>query len=173
VTPRTDERLRCLTDGRNYLWVYITEDGFVGCVARYGANAPSKILAAIGEAFETEIFSEYELQFWGFETKEEEDAAMQEISDKHREQFYSDLCAFVRGEPNDIRPGTIGETQAKIAKMLVDKDAALLAPENKDKLLNEMKAIYDRDHTVTIKLGPEDLALAQMLATHEDELPRA
>jgi hypothetical protein len=172
VMPKTDERSRCLTDGRNYLWVHLTEDGFVGCLSRYGANAPGKILDAIAETFNTEIFSEYEPQFWGFDTKEEWDAAMQEMADQHREEFYADVCAYVRGEPNDIRPGTIGEIQANIAKTLVEQNPALLSQENKDKLLAEMEAIYDRDHTVTVTLSPEDLAFARMIATHEEDLPQ-
>jgi len=36
-----------------------------------------------------------------------------------------------------------------------------------------MEAIYDRDHTVVVALGPEDLALAQLLEDHEDDLPQA
>ena len=66
VTPDTSERHRLLTDGRNYLHVYITDDGFVSSLTMYGANAPGKILSAIGEAFDTVIFSEYQAQFWGF-----------------------------------------------------------------------------------------------------------
>ena len=54
---------------------------------------------------------------------------------RHRDQFYADVCAYIRDEPNDIRPGTIGEIQAKIAKTLVVSDAALVQPENKDRLL--------------------------------------
>ena len=173
VSSDTSERNRCLTDARNYLWVYLIEDGFVGCLSRYGANAPGKILAAISEAFETDVFSEYEPQYWGFDTQEEWDAAEQKLADQHRDRFYADLCAYIRGEPNDIRPGTIGEIKAKIAKTLVENDAALLQPENKDRLLAEMDAIYDRDHAVFITLGPEDIALAEMLATHEDDLPQA
>ena len=173
VSSDTSERNRCLTDARNYLWVYLTEDGFVGCLSRYGANAPGKILAAINEAFETDVFSEYEPQYWGFDTQEEWDAAEKKLADQHRDRFYADLCAYIRGEPNDIRPGTIGEIKAKIAKTLVESQAALLQPENKDRLLAEMDAIYDRDHAVIITLGPEDIALAEMLATHEDDLPKA
>ncbi len=42
---------RCLTDGNNYLWVSIREDGFVGTITRYLAGgAPGKILKAIAEA---------------------------------------------------------------------------------------------------------------------------
>jgi hypothetical protein len=173
VSSDTSERNRCLTDARNYLWVYLTEDGFVGCLSRYGANAPGKILAAINEAFETDVFSEYEPQYWGFDTQEEWDAAEKKLADQHRDRFYADLCAYIRGEPNDIRPGTIGEIKAKIAKTLVESQAALLQPENKDRLLSEMEAIYDRDHAVIITLGPEEIALAEMLATHEDDLPKA
>ena len=173
VSSDTTERSRCLTDGRNYLWVYLTEDGFVDSLSRYGANAPGKILAAISEAFETDVFSEHEPQYWGFDTKEEWDAAWKKFADQDRDRFYADLCAYIRGEPNNIKPGTIGEIKAKIAKTLVESQAALLQPENKDRLLAEMDAIYDRDHAVVITLGPEDLALAEMLATHEDDLPQA
>jgi hypothetical protein len=173
VSSDTSERSRCLTDGRNYLWVNLTEDGFVDSLTRSGANAPGKILAAISEAFETDVFSEYEPQYWGFDTKEEWEAAWKKISDQDRDQFYADVCAYIRGEPNNIKPGTIGEIKAKIAKTLVESQAALLQPENKDRLLAEMDAIYDRDHAVIIALGPEDMALVKMLATHEDDLPQA
>jgi len=96
---------------------------------------------------------------------------MEKIADEHRNEFYVDLCAYVRGEPNNIRPGTIGEKQAKIAKELVENDPALMRPENKEKLLVEMEAV--RDHRVTIRLSPEEAAFAQMLGTHEDDLPQA
>jgi hypothetical protein len=157
----------------NYLWVYLTEDGFVGSLSRYGANAPGKILAAISEAFETDVFSEYEPQYRGFDTQEEWDAACKKMNDQVRDQFYADLCAYIQGEPNDIKPGTIGEIKAKIAKTLVESQATLLQPESKDRLLSEMDAIYDRDHAVVITLGPEDMALAKMLATHEGDLSKA
>jgi hypothetical protein len=37
-------------------------------------GAPARILLAISDVFETEIFSEHELQFWGFDTEEEWEA---------------------------------------------------------------------------------------------------
>ncbi len=64
-----------MTDGRNFLAVYLTEDGFVDFLTVYGVDAPGKILHAISEAFDTEIFSEHEPQFWLFNTQEEWDAA--------------------------------------------------------------------------------------------------
>ena len=62
---------------------------------------------------------------------------------------------------------------AEEAKKLVENDPTLLLSENKDKLLNGARSIYDRDHAVTVTLSPEDIALAEMIATHEDDLPKA
>jgi hypothetical protein len=172
VASATTEQSRCLTDGRNCLWVCLTEDGFVGSISRYGANAPGKIIGAISNAFETYVFSEYEPQYWGFETEEEWHAAMKAMADEDRDRFYANICAYIQGEPNDIRIGTIGEIEAKIGKALVEQDSALLRPENKDRLMAEIEIIYNRDHAVTVTLTPEDMALAKMLATHEDDLPK-
>jgi hypothetical protein len=171
IAPATNETSRCLTDGRHYLWVYLTDDGLVSWLSSYFPNVPIKILDAIAEKFETEIFSEHEPQYWGFDTQEEWDTATKDIHDQQREQFYRDLCAFVRGLPNNIRPGTIGEIQAKIAKKLFEEDATIIG--DRDKLLAAIDEIYGRDHAVVVTLGPEDLALARMLGTHEDDLPQA
>jgi hypothetical protein len=71
---------RILTDGQgNYLWVSIDDDGSVAIFTRYGRNDSDGILAAVTAAFETEIFSEDEPQFWGFETNEELDGYIREI----------------------------------------------------------------------------------------------
>jgi hypothetical protein len=66
-----DAQKRTLTDGQgNYLWVSIDDDGAVAVFTRYGRNDTHAILGAVAEAFETEIFSEDEPRFWGFETDE-------------------------------------------------------------------------------------------------------
>jgi hypothetical protein len=88
------------------------------------------------------------------------------------EKFQIELLKYLRGEPN-IRPGTVGMGWAETAKKLVEHDPTLLLPKNKDKLLNEAGSIYKGDHTVTVTLTPEDLALVNMIATHEDDLPKA
>lgn len=168
----TTERTRLLTDGRNYVWVYIDNDGIVACLSRYGANAPGKILNALADAFDTDIVSEHEPQFWGFNTQEEWDACMEKMGEEAKDEFHVELLKFVRGEPNNIAPRTIGMCQAEIAKTLVEKDPSLLLLENKDKLLDEVQSIYDREHAATITLSPQQMALASMLATHEDDLPR-
>jgi hypothetical protein len=174
LTADTTETRKCLTDGRNCLWVYINDDGFVGSFTRYAPNgAPGKILNAIAQTFDTDIFSEYEPQYWGFETQEEWDAWQEELAKEHDEKFHAEILKYLRGEPTDIQPGTVGMQLAQIASRLVENDPTLLLSENKDKLLNGARSVYDRDHAVTVTLSPEDIALVEMIATHEDDLPKA
>ena len=170
----TTEKSRLLTDGGNYLWVYMDDEGFVHLLTRYAPNGdPGNILNALANVFDTDIVSEHEPQYWGFDTQEEWDACMEKMSQKAEEEFHIELLKYLRGEPNDIRPGTIGMCQAEIARTLVEKDPSLLLSVNKDKLRNEIQSIYDREHAVTVTLSPQDMALVRMLSTHEDDLPRA
>ena len=146
----TTETKRCLTDGRNYVWVHIADDGFVCCLTRYFPNgAPGKILNALAEVFNSDIVSEYEPQFWGFDTQEEWDACWEKIAKEHKEdeeRFHFEILKYCKGESNDIRPGSIGMLKAEIAKRLGEKDPTLLLPINKDKLRNEIQSVYNRDH---------------------------
>jgi len=71
---------------------------------------------------------------------------MEEMSRKSEEEFHIELLKYLRGEPNDIRPGTNGMCMAEIAKKLFENDPTLLLPINKDKLRNEIQSVYNRDH---------------------------
>jgi hypothetical protein len=73
---------RALTDGReNYLVVQIDDNGSVHEFTRYAwCNDPNTILAAVAEAFQTDIYSEHEPQYWGCETHEEVEKYLKEIS---------------------------------------------------------------------------------------------
>jgi len=173
MPDKTTEKKRCLTDGRNYLWVSVNDEGLVAYISRYGGNAPGKILSAIAEAFDTDIVSEYQPQYWGFSTQEQWDAAEEEMSRQSRERFYVDLVRYVRAERNGIRPGTIGMIQAEIAKRLANEDPTFLLLENKDKFLDKIDSIYKRDHAIVVTLSEEDIAFARMIVTHEEDLPSA
>jgi hypothetical protein len=59
------------------------------------------------------------------------------------DQFYTALCAYIRGEPNGVVPGTVGEEQAEIAKRLLQGNSAIL--DDKDRLLAEVAAIHYRE----------------------------
>jgi hypothetical protein len=51
-------------------------------------------------------------------------------------------------------------SEAEIAKSLVEKDPSLLKPENRDKLMGEIAAIYDRDYAIKGTLTPAEVAEA-------------
>jgi hypothetical protein len=174
VTADSNERSRCLTDGRNYMWVSINKEGNVTDLIRYAScGAPAKILDAVAQVFDTNIVSEYEPQYWGFDTQEEWDAFQAKISKEHHEEFYVDILKFLRGDPHDIRPGTNGMTMAEIAKALVEKDPSLLNPESKEQLLGKIREVFFNEHVTHVELTPEDIATAEMMVTHEDDLPQA
>lgn len=156
----TTETNRCLSDGLNYLWVSIDDEGFVSGLTRYGFNVPNKILNAVAKVFDAEIVSEYEPQYWGFDTQEEWDASLGRMSREAEEKFHTELLKYLCREPNDIKPGTVGMCEAEIAKKLIAKDPTLLLPTNKDKLRNEIQSIRDRDRATIDIL--EDLAVFQM-----------
>ncbi len=66
VPDQTTNTYRCLTDGRNYVWVTMDGAGFF-----WHVRGISKILCTVADAFETEVVSERQAQFWGFDTEEE------------------------------------------------------------------------------------------------------
>jgi hypothetical protein len=144
---------RCLTDGCNYLWAHIGDDGFLTSFTRYAPNGdPSKILNAVGEVFDTYIASEHEPQYWGFETQAEWEVSWTKESKrlsrefrKAERKFEIELSKCLREQPNGIEPGTVEETKAKIAKNLVEDDPTLLLEVNRARLRSEIKSIYDRE----------------------------
>jgi hypothetical protein len=158
VAKNTTATAKCLTDGQKYLWMYVDEAGFVSRLTRYGANAPAKILQAIATAFDTDIFSEHEPQYWGFNSQQEWDAALQQIARKDEDAFYTELIKFICGQSADIREGTVGWIEAQIAKDLVNDDPQLTLPDERERLMNAIKVVYDRDHAVHIKLASGDIA---------------
>ena len=104
VPPKPVEGIRVLTDGNNFLQVYVDDAGLVGCISRYGRNAPSKILNAVADAFDVRIVGEYEPQFWGFDTQEEWDAAQTEWAREEDERFLIEVLKYCKGRAQRHRP---------------------------------------------------------------------
>ena len=169
----TSNTKRCLTDGRNYLWAHSACDGTVVCITRYGSNAPGRILEAIAETFDTDIFSEHEPQNWGFDTQEEWELAWEKIAEEEEAKFHAEIIKYVKGEPNELSPGTVGMVQANYAKDLVAESPGLVSPDKKAELMEAIRQVYEADHAVVIKLDVQEIAAARMAMTHEDDLPKA
>ncbi len=51
INDMTCEVLRCLTDGQNYVWLYVTEKGVLGGATRYGGNNEGFVLGTIARVF--------------------------------------------------------------------------------------------------------------------------
>jgi hypothetical protein len=158
------KEVRYLTDGRNSMEVFVYENGVLDLTVRNLWCAPEKeIFHAIAEAFDTDIVTEHKPEFYGFDTQEEWDAYERQIYEKYERQFQAELLKHLRGEPADIRSGTIGMKKAEIAKALVEKDPSLMEPEYRDKLMGEIAAIYDRDYAFKVTLTPEEVADAEVI----------
>jgi hypothetical protein len=141
------KEVRYLTDGRNSMEVVVYENGVPDLTVRNLWCAPEReIFYAIAEAFDSDIVTEHQPEFWGFDTQEEWDEWNEQRAREDQDRFHTELLKYLRGEPNDIGPGTIGMIWAEIAKKLVNKDPALLLLTNKDKLRTEVDTIYDREH---------------------------
>jgi hypothetical protein len=118
--------VRHLTEGQNSMKVVIYENGVADLNVRNLWCAPEReILHALAEAFDSDIVSEHDPQYWGFDTQEEW-AEWESRGREDEESFHNELLKCLRGEPSDIRPRTIGMIKAKIAKKLVAKEPALL-----------------------------------------------
>jgi hypothetical protein len=152
---------RYLTDSHNYVWVFGNKSGFVDMITCYGFNNPTKILQAIAEAFGTDIFSEHEPQFWGFQTQEEWDAAWGARTKELQDEFYLELLKFACNEPNRIKPGTKQEIDAKIAKRLVEADPTLIQPGRREDLLKRISEAFIRDHVPEEKWWSDE-AIAEL-----------
>ena len=64
-----------------------------------------------------------------------------EFCKKEHENFYAvEVLKFVRGEAAGIKPGTVGEAKAKIAKNLIAKNPSLALPENLQELIATVEA---------------------------------
>jgi hypothetical protein len=131
-----------LTDGTNCLLVSRMADGMLGSISRHGGNNPRQILDAIREAFDTVIFSEYQPQFWGFNTREERDAAQDALHKKDHDKYCRELYKFLKGEDNDTRPGTNGMIKAELIKKVVDQHPELMVPANKDRIFALMDSEF-------------------------------
>jgi hypothetical protein len=174
VVPGNTEETRVLTDSRNYVIVWLDAEGVVKGLTRSGMNAPQKIFEAIEVAFETEIVSEYEGRYWGFESDKEYEKWMEEMAKADSERFYADVLKYLKGEPHKLQPGTIGMRAAEQVKRHVADRPQLLDAESEGELRALVKhTLHHGDHVVTVTLTEQDLAFADMIATHESDLPQA
>src|SRR5215472_14611277 len=86
------------------------------------------------------------------------------IDQNYDDHFYTAVCAYVRGEPNGIVAGTVGEEQAEVAKRLFQDNPAIL--DDKDGLLAEIATIHYRESGIEAA----EARFAEMDKKHDDDL---
>jgi len=171
--PDATVRRRYLVGGDGVLEAYENDDGTSSFSRAAFTPIPWAVIDALAEEFETELVSEHDHRFWGFATQEEERDWNERMAKEAEDNFYKDLSHYLRGESNDLKPGTVGMQKAEIAKALVEADESLMAPDNRQQLLEAVEVIYDRDHAVKVTLTPEDKAAVELMAARRNELPQA
>jgi hypothetical protein len=171
IVANPTERTRYLVGCDGFLQVHRQENGT--CTFTRRGCVPWSIFDAIAEEFKVELVSEHDHRYWGFATEEEWDNWHKQGNKKAEDEKHDNILKYLRGEPNGVLPGTCWMIQAEIAKNIVAVDPSLIAPEQRDALFEAVRAIYDRDHTVTITLTEQDLAAADMMASRTDDLPKA
>jgi hypothetical protein len=173
VIPGSTAQNRYLVGGDGVLEVYEDRNGNSSFCLRGFAPVPWTIFDALTREFEVELVSEHDHRFWGFATKEEERDFHEKMGKESEDEFYNDLIHYLRGEPNELKTGTVGMLEAKIAMGLVASDASLLAPNNRQQLLEAIKAVYDRDHAITVAFTEKDKAAFELMVARRTKLPQA
>jgi hypothetical protein len=133
---------------------------------------PWSVFDAIAAEFQSELVSEHDHRYWGFNTADEWDNFNDKLAKDGTDKFYNNVLHYVRGEPNDLLPGTIGMRQADIAKALIEGDRSLIEPQNRDALLQAVERVYLERDAVSVKLTDRDLAAVEMLMARTETLPR-
>lgn len=142
VHPGSPDDERYLVDANGMLAVDRTEDGGCSFTRTATMGKPDDILRAIQQEFCVPVVSEHDRRCYGYETEEEWDAALDADRKEHYEAFYHEVIKHLRGEPTDLKPGTVGMAQAEIARVLVAKSPGLLAAENRDILMSAVDNQY-------------------------------
>ena len=128
---------RCLTDGCNFVWVFQDDAGNVESVTRFGRNAASTILSAIGQVFDTVFFSDYDGEEPAFESDEARYSWSDEQARRSLDAVFAAMSknpAWMDGEPQF--------RQVIMAKADTARDLLILMPtsplgnNNQDRLLH-------------------------------------
>jgi hypothetical protein len=153
---------RCLTDGNSVLWVEGDEE--VEFLLGFGMfNAAEKILTAIEEAFDAEIFSEHQPQYWGKEGEEECRCDRREVAEEVQTRLNILIMRHVRGESLDIEPYSGFMHVVNITKDLIIENPELASPDREAELLKKTNQICIEKYNATHGVIEQELKVATHL----------
>ena len=64
ITEQSRSDNRCFTDGKNYVWLSIDDDGNVYTFARYGQNDESFMIDLVETKLGYKLYNEHEDEYW-------------------------------------------------------------------------------------------------------------
>jgi hypothetical protein len=144
IPTNTANDRRCLVGRDGNLWAYRLDDGSCS-FGRFAGSLPFSVLDAIEEEFATQLVNQGDHRYWGFASREDMEGRYDEILKEDEDEFYKNVICYVRGEPHGLGSGTIGMIKARIAKAVVERKPALVAPENRDEFLKIVEDLYSSD----------------------------
>jgi hypothetical protein len=147
VTSKTTATHRSVTDGTNSVWVDSDANGLVEKIAVWGNNDAEWLFAVITFKYSVKIISEFEPQYWGFDSEDEWHIAVwvDDLSDSYSMLIgppptqISELSAM---EDIHRRVTMLQILRHQIAARLIDADPSLREVENKHKLLRAAAVEY-------------------------------
>jgi hypothetical protein len=157
---------KVLTDGMNYIGVY--GDEYVKTIQRCGNNNAGIVLDVISDVFETDYLSEYQPEFWGFESRAEQDLAEMMGAERESTIIYEKIMKFVRGESHDFEPNSRELHDAIIAKELIAGNQDLADPNRRDELF-EIIRFHHKKPTPIVPDGSDGDLIRTILMRDEGE----
>jgi hypothetical protein len=165
VEGRSSDQFGVLTDGTNRLAVYA--DGVVKIIKRCGTNNENRILNAIAKEFETEIYSEFSGQFWGYESDEEWEAAEIQSDEYCMKKQYRRLMAIISVWKDGSYEAKSTIEKAEIANDLITQTPRLASPDCMHELMDEIENHYYSQFTQpTI---PDDCQIQDIMMGYPDK----
>jgi hypothetical protein len=153
---------RCLTDGNSVLWVEGYEE--IEFLLGFGMfNATEKILTAIEKAFDVEIISEHQQQYWGKEGEEECRCDRREVAEEVQAKLNILIMRYVRGESPNIELNSSFMPVANIAKDLIIENPDLASPDREEALLKKTNQICIEKYNATHGVIEQKLKTATRL----------
>jgi hypothetical protein len=153
---------RCLTDGNNVLW--IEEDEEIDFMFGFGLlSAMEKILTAIEEAFDAEIFSEHQTQYWGNETGPECRCDRKKAVERVQSKLNILIMGYVRRKSRYLEPCSSFESVVNIANDLIIENPDLASPGREAELLEKTNMICMEKYNSTLSVKKLDMKTATHL----------
>jgi hypothetical protein len=145
--PLTKHGYRILSDGQTFISVWGQSGGAIGSLALeppYLYSSAGALLKTIAKSMGTEfvMYTEHEPQYWGFDTQQEWDVAMEKLNRKQDDMFYADVLQFVAGDDQVLKAGTVGHGKGEVARKLISKEPSLIRPDKRDELLQAIDKAY-------------------------------